>query len=81
MTSWDASLLAERAFLYGVVTRISTETNTHSLFYRYRVPHFAAKGIKVKTEQGHLVERIDELPKIGEWVQTYSDLLRTAGHS
>src|SRR6516162_4355070 len=31
MTSWDASLLAERAFLYGVVTRISTETNTHSL--------------------------------------------------
>src|SRR6516162_8612492 len=30
MTSWDASLLAERAFLYGVVTRISTETNTHS---------------------------------------------------
>src|SRR6516165_3323960 len=32
MTSWDASLLAERAFLYGVVTRISTETNTHSDF-------------------------------------------------
>src|SRR6516162_4029962 len=30
MTSWDASLLAERAFLYGVVTRISTEANTHA---------------------------------------------------
>jgi hypothetical protein len=30
MTSWNVSFLAERSFLYGVVTRISTETSTHS---------------------------------------------------
>jgi hypothetical protein len=30
MTSWNVSFLAERSFLYGVVTQISTETNTHS---------------------------------------------------
>jgi len=41
MTSWDASLLAERAFLYGVVTRISTETNTHSPEQHHLDCHFA----------------------------------------
>lgn len=48
------------------------------LFYRYRMPHYAAKGIKVKAEQGYLVERIDELPKVQEWVETYSGQLRVA---
>lgn len=51
------------------------------LFYRYRLPHFAAKGIKVNAEQGHMVERIAELPKIAEWVQKYSDELRAAANS
>ncbi|HYN10107.1 MAG TPA: IS110 family transposase [Vicinamibacterales bacterium] len=30
VTSWNVSFLAERSFLYGVATRISTETSTHS---------------------------------------------------
>lgn len=48
------------------------------LFYRYRMPHFAARGIRASVEQGHLVERIDELTKVAEWVQLYSDRLRAA---
>jgi hypothetical protein len=51
------------------------------LFYRYRMPYFAAKGIKANTEQGHMVERIDELPRVQQWVQQYSDQLRAAANA
>ena len=30
VTSWNVPFFAERSFLYGVATRISTETSTHS---------------------------------------------------
>ena len=50
------------------------------LFYRYRMPHFAGKGIRANVEQGHLVERIDELPKVANWVRQYLDELRAAAN-
>jgi hypothetical protein len=50
------------------------------LIYRYRLPRFAAKGVQVSAELGHLVERIDELPKIERWVERYSDKLRLAAN-
>jgi hypothetical protein len=49
------------------------------LFYRYRVPHFAAKGIAASVQ--HPVERVDELPKVETWVKQYSDQLRAAANA
>lgn len=46
------------------------------VFYRYRVPQYAARGIVASAR--HLVERVDELPRVGDWVRQYSDQLRTA---
>lgn len=48
------------------------------LFYRYRMPHFAAKGMRIRQDAGHLIERADELPRVEAWVQAYSDRLRAA---
>ena len=48
MTSWNVPFFAERSFLYGVATRISTETSTHSAlramlfrstYARHRIRH------------------------------------------
>ncbi len=48
------------------------------LFYRYRVPHYAAKGIVASAH--HAVERVDELPKVEDWVRQYSEQLRVAAN-
>lgn len=46
------------------------------LFYRYRLPHYAAKGIVASAQ--HPVERVGDLPKVEQWVKQYSEQLRSA---
>ena len=48
------------------------------LVYRYRMASYAARGLKVNAESGHLIERLDELPRVAQWVRDYSDRLRAA---
>lgn len=49
------------------------------VFYRYRLSHFAAKGLQL-TNRGHVgIERVDELKKILDWVNQYrSELCQRA---
>lgn len=48
------------------------------VIYRNRMPHFAARGIRLHQDKGHPVERIGELPRVAAWVEKYSQTLRTA---
>jgi len=48
------------------------------LVYRYRLPYYAARGLEGRVQHGHLVERANDLPRVEQWVQTYSKRLRTA---
>lgn len=47
------------------------------LFYRYRMANFAAIGLQ-SAQSGNLVERVDELPRVTEWVTLYSQRLKAA---
>lgn len=39
------------------------------IFYRYRVPYFARRGLEInKSNQGLIIERTDEINKISNWV-------------
>lgn len=62
----------------GNMQRLTHQFGT--LFYRYRIPHFAAKGIKGNAEHHYIVERIGELPQVQDWVRRYSEELRAAGN-
>ena len=48
------------------------------VIYRNRMPHFAARGFRHHHDTGHPVERIEDLPRVVEWVQNYSQTLTTA---
>lgn len=61
----------------GAVATMQRHTTQFGvLFYRYRVPHYAAKGIAASGQ--HTVERINDLPRVSDWVQQYSNQLRAA---
>jgi hypothetical protein len=47
-----------------------------TLFYRYRMAHHAAEGLRIHSGGRFRVERIGDLPKVIDWVQTYSTTLR-----
>ena len=51
------------------------------LFYRYRLANYAAAGLRVRDAHGYLIERVDELPRVAEWVSAYSERLRTAANA
>ena len=70
----DATLTQENAV--GKMQRLTAQFGV--LFYRYRMLHYAAKGIIASAQ--HLVERIDELPRVQLWVQEYSDQLWAAAN-
>lgn len=71
----DAALTQENAV--GKMQKLTAQFGV--LFYRYRMPHYAAKGIVASAS--HTVERIEELPKVEDWVKQYSDQLRAAATS
>ena len=68
VTSWNVPFLAERSFLYGVATRISTETSTHSFMAVANHVGHDKRGHKtyVRDSKGNeVIEETKELVK--EW--------------
>ncbi len=71
----DPSIAQEIAVDYNM-QRLTNQFGV--IFYRYRLPYFAAVGLRVHAQAGHLIERVDELPRVEQWVQTYTTRLRAA---
>jgi hypothetical protein len=46
------------------------------VFYRYRMASFSALGLAVHQTGRAVVERVEDLPRVETWVQTYSEMLR-----
>ena len=49
VTSWNVPFLAECSFLYGVATRISTETSTHSTLAHLVNTVLTGQGAQIDT--------------------------------
>jgi len=60
-----------------LVDHMQRLTNKYgTLIYRYRMAPHAAEGLRIHMRGGFTVERVDDLPKVINWVQTYSRTLR-----
>ena len=50
------------------------------IFYRFRIPSLAAKGLEVARSGGnYVVERLDDMPRIREWVTNQTAAMRAGG--
>lgn len=68
--------IPQRAVAIDHIQRLTAKYGV--MFYRERMPVFTARGIAINQNAGHVVERIDELPQVADWVRAYSQVLRTA---
>ena len=64
----DAALTQEN--LAGLMQKLTAQFGL--IVYRYRMAHYAARGLQGREDDGHLVERADDLPQVEQWVQAVS---------
>ena len=49
-----------------------------TVFYRDRIAHYVSKGLKLAAEGEKDIERVQDVEKVSEWVNNYTQRLRTA---